>query len=64
MMMSEQERLKKALSMSGRTELEFFQIAYLWRFKKVGNCVNDVCQFRLHGIVPTYIKEFLDLAFS
>lgn len=57
-------RLKRALAISKRTELDFFQTAYLWRFKKIGNCVNDVCQWRLHSVVPTYITEFVNLAFD
>ena len=58
------EKVKRALAISKRTELEFFQTAYLWRFKKVGNCVNDVCQWRLNAVIPKYINEFIDHAFS
>ena len=58
------ERLKRALAISKRSELEFFQTAFLWRFKKVGNCVDDVCQWRLNAVVPSYITEFVNLAFD
>lgn len=56
--------LAEAVKRSGRSELEFFQEAYLWRFKKIGNCVSDVCQYRLHAVVPSYMKEYLDHVFG
>ena len=52
--------LKHALLQTKKSELEFFQEAFLWKFKKIYNCVNDVVQFRLHAIIPRYVAEYLD----
>lgn len=56
--------LKEAITRSGRTELEFFQSAYLWRFQKIATCVDDVCQYRLHAVIPKYIQEYLKHKFD
>jgi hypothetical protein len=58
--MTSHDKLKAAIAQSRRTEIEFFQAAYLWRYKKVHNCVNDVCQYRLNAVIPKYVLEFLE----
>jgi hypothetical protein len=52
-------KVKQAITNSGRTEVEFFQMCHLWRFQKVQNCVDDVCQYRLHGIIPKYVQQWV-----
>lgn len=37
----------------------FFRAGYMWKFGKDHDCVNDVCQYKLHGIVPKYIEEYI-----
>lgn len=37
----------------------FFRTAYMWRFGKDYDCVNDVCQYKLHAIVPKYVQEYI-----
>ncbi len=51
--------LTEAIKRSGGDELMFFQTAYYAIFNKHHDCVNDVVQWRLHAIVPPYIKNYL-----
>lgn len=39
-------------------ELVFFQVAYLWRFKKPLPSTTDVEQYKLHAIIPQYVVDF------
>jgi hypothetical protein len=43
----------------GLTEYEFFDLAYLARFGKVGATANDAAQYRLHGIIPKYVEWYI-----
>lgn len=51
--------LKYAIDRAGSDEQTFFRAAYMWRFGKDANVANDVCQYRLHAIVPRYVEEYI-----
>jgi len=40
-------------------EQSFFRSAYIWRFGKDTDVSNDVCQYKLHAIVPRYVEEYV-----
>lgn len=44
---------------TGGDEQQFFRTAYMWRFGKDYACANDICQYRLHAIVPKYVVEYI-----
>lgn len=51
--------LKETIKNLGDDEQRFFRCAYMWRFGKDYDCVTDVCQFRLHAIIPKYVEEYV-----
>ncbi len=51
--------LKEAIKRSGGDDLLFFQTAYLWMFDYIHECVADVAQYRLHGIIPPYVCQYV-----
>lgn len=52
-------RLKLALERTRLTEHEFFAVAYYWKFNKVLYTDSDVVQFKLNGIIPKYVIQYL-----
>lgn len=40
-------------------ELTFFRIAHVWAFGTDPDLHDDVAQFKLHGIVPVYVRNYL-----
>ena len=41
-------------------EQTFFRMAHIWSFGTDPDVSTDVCQFKLHGIVPPYVKRYLE----
>jgi hypothetical protein len=56
-------RIHEILKRVRRSDLEFFQEAYFWKFKKHGNVSQDVAMFRAKGDVPQYVILYCDLFF-
>lgn len=41
-------------------EQTFFRIAHVWSFgTEPDNPTTDLCQWRLHGIVPPYVRKYV-----
>lgn len=40
-------------------ELTFFRVAHVWAFGTDPDLHDDVAQFKLHGVVPVYVKNYL-----
>lgn len=51
--------LKNALERSKRTEAEFFRMCHIWLFGKDQMCHNDVAQYKLYGVIPKYVQEYI-----
>jgi hypothetical protein len=51
--------LKEAIKRCGNDDLQFFQTSYTWMFDRVFECTTDVLQYRLHGVVPKYVQEYV-----
>lgn len=49
--------LSEIIRRSGHSDLEFFQVAYYWRFQKHVDVWGDVLAFRTQGVIPSYVKE-------
>lgn len=43
----------------GDDEQRFFRAAYMYVFGKDYDCITDVCQYRLHAIVPRYVETYV-----
>lgn len=56
--------LETAIERTGKDDLQFFQTAYLYRFNKYGDVMNDVIAWRTHKEVPAYVKEYLKYLFD
>lgn len=41
------------------TDTDFFRSAYIWRFGKIENVYGDVLQYRVHGVIPSYVAEYV-----
>lgn len=52
-------RLAEEIRKSVGGDLMFFQVAYLWRFKKQVDVTTDVIAWRTKQVIPPYIIEFL-----
>ena len=50
--------LKEAIKRH-HSDLEFFQCAYLWRFKKETDVFGDVLAYRTQNTIPQYVREYL-----
>lgn len=51
--------LAEAINRSGRTDYEFFQTCYYWKFQKHIDVYVDVFNYRHGGAIPQYVKEYL-----
>ncbi len=51
--------LKEKIKQSGGDDLQFFQSSYIWRFDKFYECVTDIAQYRLHGVIPRYVQDYI-----
>lgn len=51
--------LREKIRTLGDDEQRFFRTAYMWRFGKDHDCVTDVCQYRLHAIIPKYVADYI-----
>lgn len=51
--------LKEAIRRSGGDDLLFFQTSYLWKFDYIHECVSDVMQYRLHCVIPPYVRDYV-----
>lgn len=48
-----------------RTDVHtFFRIAYCYKFGCTPDLNDDVSQFKMHMIVPIYVREYLDMLFQ
>ena len=63
MMLAKMLYFWRVLDSSRMTELEFFETAYKWKFQKSGFVTNfvvsDVTQLMLHGLLPSYVEDYL-----
>jgi spore maturation protein CgeB len=50
---------RELIARSAMGDYGFFTSAYQWRFGKQYDCWNDVAQYRLHGVIPKYVEEFI-----
>lgn len=51
--------LKEKIKQCGGDDMMFFQTAYLWVFDYINECITDVAQYRLHGVVPKYVQQYV-----
>jgi len=54
---------RDVLDMMTRTktdEGDFFRLAHIYCFGVDVNTFNDVCQFKLHAIVPPYVLRYVE----
>lgn len=51
--------LRHCINQAKADEQSFFRSAYMWRFGKDADVSNDVCQYKLHAIVPKYVEEYV-----
>lgn len=51
--------LKEKIKQCGGDDLQFFQCSYIWKFDKFYECVADIAQYRLHGVIPRYVQEYI-----
>ena len=51
--------LTEAIKRSGGTDLQYFEACYFWKYGKLVDCFGDVLAYRVQGIIPNYVKEFL-----
>ena len=47
------------LTRTGISANDFFRSAYFWRFKTYPNIGNDVTNYRVHGIIPVYVADYV-----
>lgn len=40
-------------------ELTFFRIAHVWAFGTDPDLSTDVCQYRLHALIPKYVETYI-----
>jgi hypothetical protein len=52
-------KLKERINECGGDDLQFFQSAYFARYNKHHDCVVAIAQYRMHAVVPQYVKDFL-----
>ena len=38
---------------------DFFRSAYIWKYAKDRDPWNDVAQYKLHGIIPSYVGDYI-----
>lgn len=48
-----------AIERSKLTEVDFFRCAHQWAFGKDCASTTDYEQFKLHGIIPKYVIQYL-----
>lgn len=51
--------LKEKIKQCGGDDLQFFQSAYIFIFDKFYECVADIAQYRLHGVIPRYVQDYI-----
>lgn len=51
--------LREKIRSLGDDEQQFFRTAYMWRFGKDADVSTDVCQYRLHAIIPPYVQNYV-----
>ena len=51
--------LKETIRQCGNDDMMFFQTAYYWCYQKHHDCVTDICQYKLHAVVPRYVRDYL-----
>lgn len=51
--------LKEMIRRHGNDELQFFQEAYFYKFQKHADMWNSVAQYRLHGVIPKFVEEYV-----
>jgi hypothetical protein len=40
-------------------EQAFFRLAHIWAFDKDAPVATEVCQFKLHGVVPPFVVSYV-----
>lgn len=58
------EMLRRKLEELNTDVHMFFRIAHCYRFGTTPDLHDDVCQYKLHAIVPIYVREYLDMLFQ
>lgn len=48
-----------AIERSGQDEQSFFRSAYMWAFKKDADISTDLCQWKLHNVIPPYLQSYI-----
>ena len=51
--------LEEAILRNGGDEQAFFRMCFMWKWKKDGDVWNDIAQWKLHAILPSYVQDFL-----
>ena len=51
--------LTEIIRKSGHSSLEFFQVAFFWKFQKQVDVYKDDFDFRTQGRVPKYVAEYV-----
>lgn len=54
------ELLRRKLAETSMNTHSFFQMCHYYCFQKTPMLHDDVAQWKLNGVVPTYVKRFLD----
>ena len=50
---------RQVVSRLNLTDLEAFETAYVFAFGKQGHVTPDLCEFKLHGILPKYVIKWV-----
>ena len=53
-------KVSEFLTRKRQREHSLFTVAYFWKFQKYPDLREDVAQFKLHGVVPAYVLEYID----
>lgn len=53
-------KVSNFLSRHRQTEQQLHQTAFQWRYSRFHDCRNDIAEFRLHGVVQSYVSEYVD----
>lgn len=51
--------LREAIRKSGGDDMQFFQSAYYWKYKKQVDIWGDVIAFRTQRRIPDYVVQFM-----
>ena len=43
-----------------RTDFEYFQEAYYWKYQKQANVYGDIIAWRVQKFIPEYVSEYTE----